>query len=468
MKNLQMMFFQAFMIDYNTALLFVGIFIVVALVMIIFMIRGVKRDRKKIMQSLATKDTMSPEIFQQLIYRAYEKANKKTKFTLYYMKLIDVPDIITTFGKEVYDDAVDKLITRLENTFPWSVKTCKYAEDIIAIFTTEPMTVKETKDHAEYMAFEAKKVHVVAANLRFAISFNIGVNEKNEFNKTPEEFWQNVEIALEAAVKAGENTYAVYSSELTNRETEEYKFYQEVKRGIEEKEFELYYQPIVDLKTKEIVAYESLLRWNHKTLGVLPPSKYLNIIEQSGDIIWVGSWAFEELAKQYVVMSQKNASKKLLMAMNLSYKQVMSDTLINDFRRIAKKYHISADCFCFEINDLADINKNDAFKNTVMKYRQAGFLIAVDSYGLEANSLTLFEKMDIDVIKLDQDFLIRAENSFLLGNLMSMLNKYSEKKNTMLIEERVETEEQAKLAEKFGIRYGQGYYFGEPKSAAEL
>ena len=76
--------------------------------------------------------------------------------------------------------------------------------------------------------------------------------------------------------------------------------------------------------------------------------------------------------------------------------------------------------------------------------------------------------MDIDVIKLDQDFLIRAENSFLLGNLMSMLNKYSEKKNTMLIEERVETEEQAKLAEKFGIRFGQGYYFGEPKSAVEL
>lgn len=468
MKNLQMIFFTTFAIDNNTALLFMGIFIVVALVMIVFMIRGVKRDRKKIMQSLATKDTMSPQIFEQLIARAYEKAGKKTKFTLYFLRLIDVPDIVSAFGKDVYDDAVDKLITRLENTFPWSVKTCKYAQDTIAIFTGEPMTVKEIKDHAEYMAYEAKKVHVMAANLRFAMNFNIGVNEKNEFSKTPEEFWQNVTIALESAAKVGANTYAVYSAELTNRETEEYKFYQEIKRAIEEKEFELYYQPIVDIKTREPVAYESLLRWNHKTLGLLSPSKYLNIIEQSGDIIWVGIWAFEELVKQYVAMREKNPTKKIILAMNLSYKQLMSDTLINDFRRIAKKYHVTTDSFCFEINEIVNIERSDAFKNTVMKYRQAGFLIAVDSYGLESNSIALLEKIDIDVIKLDQDFLNRAENNFLLGNLMTMLYKYAEKKNAMLIEERIENEEQVKLAEKFGIPYGQGFYFGEPTAASKL
>lgn len=454
--------------DPNTALIILIVFAAVSVVMIILMARGVKRDRKKIQQETANRDKLTPEIFERLIEAAYQRAGKRTRFTLYYLQLSDAANIAGAFGQEVLDDAVDKLMARLEKTFPWSVKICRYATDAVAVFTDEDMTHKEVREHAEYLAFEAKKTHVLAANLRFNMSFNMGVNDKNEFSKTAGEFWQNMRIALDSAKRAGQNTYQVYSAELMNRETEEYKFYLEIKQAIEDKEFELYYQPIVELKTKQPIGYESLLRWNHKTLGVLTPARYLKIMEQSGDINWVGIWAFEELVKQSLVWKSLNPSRKLILSMNLSEKQLLNDKLADELRRIAKKYRVSNNDFCLEIGEFVLFGRTDNVRNNIFKLKQAGFLVGINSYGLEANSIAMLEKIEIDVIKLDKDFLARTKDNFVLGGVMAMFKKYTEKKGAFIVAEGIENEEEAALASGFEIDYAQGYYFGMPKSVKEI
>lgn len=466
--KLLILFFAEQAVDPGTALIIVAVFVVVAIVLIILMALGVKRDRRKIQQATLNRDKLTPVVFDRLILSAFQKAAKRTKFALYYMQMADAASIITAFGQEVYDDAMDKLMIRLEKTFPWSVKICRYAEDAIAVFTTEPMQYKELREHAEYMAFEGKKVHTLAANLRFNIAFNIGVNEKNEFSPGPEEFWQNARIALNSAKKAGANTFAIYSAELTNRETEEYKFYQEIKQAIEDKEFELFYQPIVEIKSKAPIGYESLLRWNHKTLGVLAPTRYLKIMEQSGDINWVGIWAFEELVKQSLTWRHKNPARNLILTMNLSQKQLMNDKLAEEFRRIAKKHRVAHNDFCFEIADFDILGKTDNVKNNIMKLKQAGFMLAINSYGLEVNSIAILEKIDIDVVKLDKNFLLRAQENFLLSSVLTMLKRYTEKKNALIVAEGIETEEEAALAVKFELEYAQGYFFGRPESVTEI
>jgi len=133
-----------------------------------------------------------------------------------------------------------------------------------------------------------------------------------------EQLYKNAEIALYVAKKGGKNRMHMYSEDLIETEQNNANYYAEIKKSIQNDEFLLYYQTVVDIKTGKIIGLESLLRWKHPTKGILPPGKFLNVMELTGDITWFGTWGFEKNVLQYKNWRAKTRVGDLFISTNLS------------------------------------------------------------------------------------------------------------------------------------------------------
>jgi len=193
----------------------------------------------------------------------------------------------------------------------------------------------------------------------------------------------------------------------------------------------------------------------------------MNIMEQSGDVHWIGLWGLETLIKTYQELKQEFPKKEIKFSMNLSPKQLMSETLPNDFQKILKKYRMNADSIILEIIEFAVFEKQETIFKNLRKLKEMGFQLAIDGFGLDYNTLSKVEELDIDIIKLDNEFL-KEEESYMKAKFASLLVEFAKKNNYTVICEVIESKEMADEARTYNINIMQGFYFSKPLSAEGL
>jgi EAL domain-containing protein (putative c-di-GMP-specific phosphodiesterase class I)/GGDEF domain-containing protein len=443
--------------------IFLSILIVVIFVVAIFFLyRGIKRERHRYIGEKLKINDLDRAGYENMLDHKFRSANKHTHFSVMYIELQDAKGMKNAFGEKQYGDIIDTLSERFYNVFPKGTKICVLETDLIAAFIDEDLDKSSLSSLASFCLTEGCKPISLITKVKIEPDLNIGINSYNSFNTTVESFNQNLDYALAAAKRSGLNRYVIYSADLMDKESEEYKYYQEIKSAIEANEFTLYYQPIYNLVENTVCAYESLLRWNHHTLGVLAPNKFLQIMEQSGDINWVGIWAFEQLVSARARYVEKNPESGVVFTINLSLKQLLNNELCDEFRRILKKHRAAASDFCIEISEGAMFDKRNVVVENVQKLHQCGFLIAIDDFGLEMSSLKMLENITVDWVKLDRAFVEQSKEDFLMGGVVNTLVQFADKKRYKVIAEGIEDDVVLDYIKGVKIGYGQGYYFGKP------
>jgi len=278
---------------------------------------------------------------------------------------------------------------------------------------------------------------------------------------------KNAEVALYVAKKQGKNQFALYSNELIEKEQYNINYYHEIKKSISNDEFLLYYQPIVDVKTAKLIGLESLLRWNHPTMGILSPGKFLNVMDLTGDITWFGTWGFEKIVQQYVAWKKNFRIKDMFISTNLSPKQLMTENLAKAFFEIVKKYHFDSESFCLEIIDYYTVIKNQTALFNLAEFRRYGFRIAVDDMGDGFELATGMDKVAANIIKISREDVLKIVNNFEEADKIERVITAALKMQKVVIAEGIEDEAMIRLMNSKGIRFFQGYYFSQPKSAEE-
>ncbi len=436
-------------------------------VAIFFLYRGVRKDRSRYINSKLQTGELDKEGFDEFLKKRFASANKNTHFTVYYIEVNDAKPMQESFGEKLFGSAMATLQDRFYKLFPRGSRVCIYEYDSIVVYTEEDMTKKEISDISAFCLVEGHKPIGSATRVKLELDLNMGVCSYNAFSADFDTFKQNLELALATSKRSGLNKFTVYSADLMGSDTEEYKYYQEIKSAIEANEFTLYYQPIFDLQQNRAIAYEALLRWNHKTLGVLSPAKFLSIIEQSGDINWVGTWAFEQMLVTYERHKSEHPQDDVIFSMNLSPKQLMNPKLVEDLRRILKKHRVSAGEVCLEIVEFAMFDKVQQVKDNIQQLTQSGFKIAVDDFGLEMSSLKMLENLQFNFVKLNKSFIEQSQDDFLIGGVVDALVGYSEKKNFQIVASGVEDDVTLEFLKERKIHCGQGYFFGKPQPPEE-
>lgn len=444
----------------------VNIFLTILIVLlagaaIFFLILGIRKERSRYINSKLKTGALDKEGFDAYLKKRFASAGKNTHFTVFYIEINDAKPLIESFGEKQYKNAVATLEDRFYKLFPRGARICNYEYDAFTVFCEEDFDKKEISDISAFCLLEGHKPIGTLTRVRLELDLNIGVCSYNAFSSDFDTFRQNLELALATSKRSGLNKFTVYSADLMGSDTEEYKYYQEIKQAIEDKEFTLYYQPIFDLTENKPIAYETLLRWNHKTLGVLSPAKFLTIIEQSGDINWVGMWAFEQMVVTYAKHKAEH-NDGIIFTMNLSPKQLMNPKLVEDLRRVLKKHRVNANEVGLEIVEFAMFDKVPQVKENIERLVQSGFLIAVDDFGLEMSSLKMLENLQCHFVKLDKRFVEQSQDDFLIGGVVDALVGYAEKKDFKVVAEGVEDDVTIEFLKERKINYGQGYFFGKP------
>lgn len=231
------------------------------------------------------------------------------------------------------------------------------------------------------------------------------------------------------------------------------------------REFLLYHQPIVDLNNKTLIGSEALLRWQSPTEGMISPSLFIDLIENSSIIVPVGEWIIGESFRHLQILQKKKADYSL--SINISGKQFIHHDFINHLMRTQKKYNIDPKTIKLEMTERI-LMEGVVVLDTMQRCRDLGYQISIDDFGTGFSSLQYLAKMPIDFIKIDSSFVQKMQADHKTEAVVKSIIYLAQTLQIKIISEGIETEAQMNKLIELGSDYGQGYLFSKPIPLDEI
>ncbi len=282
-----------------------------------------------------------------------------------------------------------------------------------------------------------------------------------------EQLVDNAIKALAAAESKGYGRISIFKKDQHLQMLDQYKLLTDIERGLEEKQFQIYFQPIIDAKYGDVFAAEALLRWLHPEHGVLPPSLFIPIMEKTGLIVEAGKFVLEEVLKQ-IRRWQMYRFHPVQVSVNVTLIELEGDTFIANVNRLLHKYDVSADYLKFEITESEAMQADGIILEKVQELKKMGASIALDDFGTGYTSFSYLKQFPADVLKIDKVFIENVLHDKEQQQIVKSMIDMSHNLGMKSIVEGVEKESEFSLLKELQCDYMQGYYFGKPMQGFEF
>jgi EAL domain-containing protein (putative c-di-GMP-specific phosphodiesterase class I) len=274
-----------------------------------------------------------------------------------------------------------------------------------------------------------------------------------------------VEAALAKAKALGER-YVIYTSALTERIGERLTLENKLRRALEKHEFVLHYQPKVEMETRRIVGVEALIRWQSPELGLVPPVKFIPLMEETGLILDVGDWAFRKAIENHSEWMKLGLPAPRV-AVNVSAIQLRSRDFLSSVEE-ALKAGTTPPGIDLEITESLVMEDIEGNMQKLKAIRRLGLSIAIDDFGTGYSSLGYLAKLPVQTLKIDRSFIIAMLKDPDTMTLVQTIISLAHSLRLKVIAEGVEDEQQAKMLRLLRCDEMQGYLFGRPVPFAEM
>jgi len=386
-----------------------------------------------------------------------------------YILLIDLDYFKTindSLGHEIGDSVLKLISTRLRDVIR--------KEDTLARLGGDEFTViMENLAQGQNASLLAKKIlevlvdPVVVDHNKLYISSSIGISLYPEDGSSAQNLLKYADSAMYKAKAEGRNNFQFYSAEMTELAFERVVMETSLRVALENEEFVVYYQPQINGKTDEVVGMEALVRWQHPTMGIVSPAKFIPLAESTGLIVELDRFVMKTAMKQLVKWYEKGLNPGKL-AMNLAVKQLQRKDFVEVFQKLMEATGCKPEWVELEVTESQIMtNPEDAIK-ILNKISDIGVELAVDDFGTGYSSLAYLKKLPIDKLKIDQSFvrnLPNAEDDMAIAKAVIALAKSL---NLKIVAEGVETKEQKDFIVHNGCENIQGYYYSRPVSADDF
>lgn len=293
--------------------------------------------------------------------------------------------------------------------------------------------------------------------LRISIGACIGIAYIPEDGRSPEQAHHNADIALYRAKNEGRGTFRFFNAEADGHFESLYALRSQLNNALENHQFFIEYQPIVDLRTNGILSAEALLRWTNPAGCIVEPGTFIPMLEHSGQIAAVGAWVIESAVR--VVATVRNDMK---IAINLSPLQLADHSLPQKIKHFLMESAVTPDRIEFEVTESSLLDR-DAYKLAVLREIKAiGCRISLDDFGTGYSSLRLLNEFPFDKLKIDGSFIRGDANDIRRTQILEAMIELGKKLGLVVIGEGVETQEQANRLARLGCCEGQGFFFHRP------
>ena len=271
-------------------------------------------------------------------------------------------------------------------------------------------------------------------------------------------------LALRTVKGNSNRSYAVYNDELHQVVLSEQQLTNSMEDALLQRQFEVYYQPVVDLKTGEVVSAEALVRWNHPEKGMVSPGFFIPFFEHNGFIIKLDAYIREEVCRNMLELRRRGLSS-IPVSVNVSRLEFYDPNLCRSIIDLTERYRLKPGMMRLEITESAYTDNPQQLLAAMKELQSYGFQVLMDDFGSGYSSLNMLKDVPVDILKLDMKFL---ENQGISGRgpeILASLVRMAKKLGMRTIAEGIETKEQGEFLRSIGCEYGQGYYYARPMPA---
>jgi diguanylate cyclase (GGDEF)-like protein len=286
----------------------------------------------------------------------------------------------------------------------------------------------------------------------------------------PGELLRNADVALMCAKRQGKSRYVVYRADTHSSEVERIAFERDLRTALEQDQFVLHYQPIVDSKNRRILGVEALVRWQHPERGLVPPQDFIPLAEATGLIVPLGAWVLREACIQTQKLRTNHPSlfKDFLLSVNVSARQLFGTQLQNDVVTALNESGLDPRHLVLEIVESQVMTDVHGALRQFAALKEIGVRIAIDDFGTGYSSLGHLQDLPVDFLKLDKSFTDNITESVKSQELMRTVAQLSRALSIATVAEGVETVEQADVLHNLDVNLCQGFFFAQPIDAEGL
>lgn len=406
-------------------------------------------------------------LFQLRLEAAFQQARRDHKTVGLLLTDIDhFKDVNDNLGHDIGDRLLIEVAEKIQGACRESDTVIRLGGDEFAIIVTN----LESKRDSGLLANKILSIFEQDISIRgheITTGTSIGLAFYPDDAENGEELLRKADMALYEAKRAGRRNFKFFDASIEDSARSKIEMQKGLLTALENEEFKLFYQPLIDMASGAIIGVESLIRWIHPEKGMIPPDKFIAVAEESRLIIPIGSWVLAEACRQQVAW-EKSGLPPLSIAVNLSGVQFGENNLVDVVEKIMNETGISKNMLTLEITESTLMEDVNAVVARLHALNSLGLKLAIDDFGTGYSSLAYLKRFPIHHLKIDREFVNELpHNSHDIAIARSII-KMAHELGVSVVAEGIENQSQLDFLSKSQCNYGQGYYFGKPMPADEF
>jgi diguanylate cyclase (GGDEF)-like protein len=403
-------------------------------------------------------------LFWESISQAVRNLGQRAQpFAVLYLDLDRFKEVNDTLGHPVGDALLRQVAERLRHTAsPLDIVARLGGDEFAVLHYCHDASFDSTKSLSERLiATIGRPYHIQGQEI--VVSTSIGIAVAPADGDATDQLMKNADLALYCAKADGTGTYRLFTPQMEEVLRNRHLLEADLRTGIKLGQFELYYQPMICLKTGRIVSGEALMRWRHPEHGLISPADFIPLAEETGAIDLLGEWALQQACRDTLAWPQD-----IRVSVNLSPVQFRKAGLVDAVKAILDRSGIDTRRVELEITESVLLRNNAANLEALHRLRGLGLTIALDDFGTGYSSLSYLQRFPFDKLKIDQSFVRELENRPDSLAIVQSIATLGRNLKMLTTAEGVETQAQLDIITKAGCSEAQGYYFSPPRPEAEF
>lgn len=381
---------------------------------------------------------------------------------LLYIDVDRFKHVNDTFGHKAGDDVLKELSLRAQNAVGRDGLVCRLGGDEFVVLLEHGVAHKDIVKKAESV-FAQLSGAILSGSTNLQIHISMGMTEFAPSETDFESALRQADIALYNSKREGRNRMTVYDAELGKAALEKTKFEVEIQKALQQRKFELYYQPRLDIMSRKIVSMEGLVRWNHPERGVVGPNLFIPICEETGMIEELGEQVLEMGFEQ--ALKWQAAGQDMHLSLNISPRQFADDGLMTLLNAFAAKPGAPTEKIELEITENVLIGDLDVIITKLKSISKLGYNISIDDFGTGYSNLSYISSFPLSCLKIDQSFIQQLPRS---GPIVRLILTLGKQIDATVVAEGVETQEQFDWLVSNECDQIQGYFISRPAPLNQL
>jgi len=402
-------------------------------------------------------------LFRDRVEHALSKIRRdNTSLAVLFLDLDNFKSVNDSIGHGAGDKLLIAVAQRLQDCLRSSDTAARLGGDEFAVLVESVHNSEEAVMIAERIKTVFREPLIIDGKEVY-MGTSIGIAQSGPNVTTSDEILRNADLAMYRAKNEGKGNYVVFEQRMHEALVERLELELDLRFAIENNEFIIHYQPIVDLGSQEMLGMEALVRWNHPRYGMLAPMKFIPLAEETNLIVPLGEWILGEACRQAKAWCDKySGGLEISVTVNISIRQFQQAELVDIVRRALEESGLPPKSLILEITESFMMQETESTIVKLQELKKLGIRLAIDDFGTGYSSLSYLQRFPIDILKIDKSFVDKIGNGKEGKAVARAIIMMGDSLNLKTIAEGIERPEQIQALKHLGCEAGQGFHFARP------